>query len=236
MVSDGCRLSWPDGRRVWRKERSRPRPQPVWGVGAGAPHIGGSRGSSPRASRASGRDRTGDLPLTRNTDTPARPTFTEVDGSRGVPVATHGCRRCRHRCRQPYPLFEGNPDPYRRAVHGPRNGSGGGSRSPQPRRARNHPRRSSRPSPSLLFVPVHTPALVRAATRNAAGAKRKRLSVPAGSRLPFEQDRAPNACQVYLASRLGGSWSKVPSRHRDAILRTMLHLLQKTRRATWTSA
>jgi hypothetical protein len=46
---------------------------------------------------ASGRDRTGNLPLTRNTNTPDRRTSAEVDDSlREAPVAG-GCCRCCHR-------------------------------------------------------------------------------------------------------------------------------------------
>jgi hypothetical protein len=47
-----------------------------------------------------GRGRTADLPLFRSDNHPGRRVHAEVDGGRCVPVAVHGCRRCRHRCRQ----------------------------------------------------------------------------------------------------------------------------------------
>jgi hypothetical protein len=53
--------------------------------------------------RASGRSRTGDHALTRNTDTPAHMASAEVDGVGRMPAAVRRCRRCRHRCRWPSP-------------------------------------------------------------------------------------------------------------------------------------
>ncbi|GAA4520517.1 hypothetical protein GCM10023191_097580 [Actinoallomurus oryzae] len=57
-------------------------------------------GRPPGPTRASGRIQTGDLPLTRNTDTRAHATSADVKGADRALTAVSSCRRCHHRCRR----------------------------------------------------------------------------------------------------------------------------------------
>jgi hypothetical protein len=123
------------------------------------------------------------------------------------------------------PGLGGNPDPYRRAVRGPRNGSGGGSDRPSPLATRGNPARLSPSATPTHPDPVPRCSPARCFARTASRDGCRLASRPLETRNPRSGHRKAAGMGIRWITRCRGSravagpsslqmrWSPLPLRH-----------------------